>query len=144
LEKEIQFRLIKHLGFLKNELEDYPIFQTLTWKEYNLDRGKRRNIERWIENIVNSSVDLAKIILTLENIPIPDTYGETVRSLSLLPYFDKEATEKMAQWVRLRNIISHEYLDIRWASIERFTSQSAAVYFDFADKMDAYLQDKII
>lgn len=144
MKKEIQFRLIKHIEFLKTELEDFTIFQALTWEEYQLDRGKRRNIERWIENIVNSSIDLAKILLQAENLPLPDTDGEIVRSLSLIPSFDdKETIEKIAQWVRLRNIISHEYLDIRWSSIERFISQSPTVYFNFINCMDSYLQGKM-
>jgi hypothetical protein len=42
LKKEIRFRLIKHLTFIENELKDHETFETLSWKEYNDDRGKRR------------------------------------------------------------------------------------------------------
>jgi len=139
LKKEIKFRLIKHLTFLENELKDYETFETLSWKEYNGDRGKRRNVERWIENIINSSIDIAKLILTSEDRSLPDTYKDIVKNLSLISDFNKEGIEKLSRWVSLRNIISHEYLDIRWASIQKFISESEPFLKDFLRRVEKYL-----
>lgn len=141
MKKEIKFRLIKHLTFLENELKDYETFVTLSWKEYNGDRAKRRNVERWIENIVNSSIDIAKLILTSEGISLPDTYKDVVKNLSLIANFSEESMRKLSRWVSLRNIISHEYLDIRWASIQKFISESKSLYEDFSKKVENYLKE---
>lgn len=143
MKKEIRFRLIKHLTFLENELKDYEIFETLSWKEYNDDRGKRRNVERWIENIINSSIDIAKLILTSESHPLPDTYKDIVRNLSLVADFSEEGMKKLSRCVSLRNIISHEYLDIRWASIQKFISESKLFYEDFSKKVENYLKKNL-
>jgi uncharacterized protein YutE (UPF0331/DUF86 family) len=140
LKKEIRFRLIKHLTFLENELKDYETFGTLSWKEYNDDRGKRRNVERWIENIINSSIDIAKLILTSEDRSLPDTYKDIVKNLSLVADFSEEGMGKLSRWVSLRNIISHEYLDIRWASIQKFISESKPFYEDFLKRVKNYLE----
>jgi len=64
LKKEVRFRLTRLLDFLENELKDYKKFESLLWEDYNKDRSKRRDVERWIENIVNSSIDITKIILS--------------------------------------------------------------------------------
>ncbi len=141
MKKEIRFRLIKHLTFLETELKDFEVFQTLSWKEYNEDRMQRRNVERWIENIINSSIDLAKIILTSEGRSIPDTYKGIVKNLSLIAQFNEMDMEKLARWVTLRNIISHEYLDIRWSSIQRFISAAKPLYDEFLKKVKNYLQE---
>lgn len=141
MKKEIRFRLIKHLTFLENELKDHETFGTLSWKEYNDDRGKRRNVERWIENIINSSIDIAKLILTSEDRSLPDTYKDTVKNLSLVADFSEEGMEKLSRWVSLRNIISHEYLDIRWASIQKFILESEPFYEDFLKKIENYLKE---
>jgi len=141
LKKEIKFRLIKHLTFLENELRDYEAFGTLSWKEYNGDRGKRRNVERWIENIINSSIDICKLILTSEDRSLPDTYKDIVKNLSLVEDFSEEGMGKLSRWVSLRNIISHEYLDIRWASIQKFISESKPFYEDFLKKAQNYLKE---
>ena len=143
MKKEVKFRLIKHITFLENELKDYKVFESLSWKQYNEERSKRRDAERWIENIINSSVDISKIILTSEGLAVPDTYKDIVKNLSLVPDLGKADMEKLSGWVGLRNIISHEYLDIRWSSIKRFITETEALYKDFLDKTKAYLEKKI-
>jgi uncharacterized protein YutE (UPF0331/DUF86 family) len=143
LRKENKVRLIKHITFLEKELEDWESFRSLSWEEYNKDRSKRRNIERWIENIVNSSIDIAKIILVSENIPLPETYKEIVASLPLIPGFDKETTERLSEWVKLRNIISHEYLDVRWNSIKRFIEETEPVNRTFVENAKIYIKQTL-
>jgi uncharacterized protein YutE (UPF0331/DUF86 family) len=144
LERETKTRLIKHILFLEEELKDYERFKNLTWEEYNRERDKRRNVERWIENIVNSSVDLAKIILALESIPLPETYREMILSLSLVYEFDKSNIEKISEWTRLRNIIFHEYLDIRWSSIKRFINETETFYKKFLEDVRKYLEKRLL
>ena len=143
LEKEVKYRLIKHMSFLENELKDYSLFKSLSWKEYNEERTKRRDVERWIENIINSSIDISKIILTSEDKAIPDTYKAIVKNLSLISGFSAKNMEKLVEWVGLRNIISHEYLDIRWTSITRFITDTEPLYKDFLGKTKAYLEKNI-
>ncbi len=70
------------------------ILGALSKEEYFKERSKRRDIERWIENIINSSIDISK-------------------------------------WVRFRNIIAHEYLDIRWNSIKKFIQETEVLYKNF-------------
>ena len=139
MERETKIRLIRHITFLEDELRDYENFKSLSQNEYNKERDKRRNVERWIENIINSSIDIAKIILASEKILLPDTYRESIAMLSLVPNFDKETIEYLAEWVRLRNIISHEYLDIRWNSINRFIHQAVPIYLDFLEMIKKYV-----
>ena len=57
--------------------------------------------------------------------------------------FSKEVTEALSEWVRLRNIIAHEYLDIRWASIEKFIREAAPLYRDFLAQVKEYLGKQI-
>ena len=73
MEREIELRLIRHITFLETELQDVENFRSLSWEEYRKARSKRRDVERWIENIINSSIDISKIILVSEKIPAPDT-----------------------------------------------------------------------
>ncbi len=68
MKKETVFRLTKHIAFIEDELKDHEKFVSLSWEEYNGNRSKRRDIERWIENIINSSIDIAKIsVVRLSN-----------------------------------------------------------------------------
>jgi uncharacterized protein YutE (UPF0331/DUF86 family) len=143
LEREIKLRLIKHATFLESELQDFPGFRSLLWEDYHKDRSKRRDVERWIENIINSSIDISKIILVSEKIPTPDTYKELVASISLVPGFDKERMGELSEWVRFRNIIAHEYLDIRWASLKKFIDEAEPLYRGFLKNVKEYLDRQL-
>ncbi len=139
LKEEVKVRLIKHLKFMTDELSDYSIFESLTWEEYRTDRSKRRDAERWIENIVISSIDIAKVILSSEGISLPDTYREIVASLSLVKDFTKKDMVELSKWVRLRNVITHEYLDLKWASINKFVLETKPIYQTFLKQTKNYL-----
>ena len=143
LKKEIKVRLIKHITFLEKEISDYEKFKSLTWGEYDQDRDKRRNVERWVENIISSSIDISKIILASEDRLLPDTYKNVVLTISLVPGFDKETMEYLAEWVKLRNIVAHEYLDIRWNQIKRFINETEVPYKIFLESVKKYLKNKL-
>jgi uncharacterized protein YutE (UPF0331/DUF86 family) len=81
------------------------------------------------------------LILTSKGLPLPDTYKDIVKNLSLVAEFSEEGIEKLSRWVSLRNIISHEYLDIRWASIQKFISESKLFYEDFLKNIENYLKE---
>jgi uncharacterized protein YutE (UPF0331/DUF86 family) len=143
LKNDTKIRLVKHVSFLNKELEDYKKFNFLSWGEYSDDRDKRRNVERWIENIVTSSIDIARIILAFEGKSLPDTYKELLMSLSLIPGFKKENTDILSKWVRFRNIIVHEYLDIKWNAIKKFIQETEADYREFLKSVKIYLSEKL-
>lgn len=126
-------RLIKITDFLETETADYQKFSGLDQKTYELDSSIRRNVERWAENIVNSSIDLAKILLASEKKRIPQTYREILQELSLISGFKQETAERLAQFSKLRNILAHEYLDIRFNQIKIFIQESEPVYKELID-----------
>ncbi len=139
MKREIKQKLLKHINFLENELGYYPKFRQLTELIFREDDDKRRSVERWVENIVNSLVDVSKNILTLENIRLPDTYKDIVLSISIVKELNIDNAESLARWVRLRNIVAHEYLDIRWSSINKFVSETEPLFKDFLEKVKDYL-----
>ncbi|MBI5408438.1 MAG: DUF86 domain-containing protein [Nitrospirae bacterium] len=143
MKEELKHRLLKHLKFIEDEIKDYPKFRQLTKDEYFKDKDRRRSVERWIENIINSSIDISKVILTLEDRRLPDTYKEIVLSLSYINGLKIDSAETLAGWVWFRNVIAHEYLDIRWASIKRFVDETEAGYTNFIQAVEAYLEKKL-
>lgn len=128
MRKEERERLIRLLDYLESEVDDYPAFSQLTWETYQKDKVKRRNVERWIENIVMSSIDIAKILLASENRPIPGSYKEILYNIGLIGDFNEEFGKKLSRWAGLRNIVVHEYLDIRWRNIKEFIRESEPVF----------------
>ncbi|MFH0799901.1 MAG: HepT-like ribonuclease domain-containing protein [Pseudomonadota bacterium] len=136
---EDRARLIKYADFLETELSDFPRFSRIGWKKYNEDRDARRNIERWVENIVSCSIDMAKVLLVAEGRDIPPTYKEVVRAIGALPHFDEKLGDELSRWVALRNVIAHEYLDLSWARIEKFLKSAEPSYCSLVTAVKAIL-----
>lgn len=120
-------RLIKKVDFLEMELSDFPRYKDLTQEVYESNRLMRREVERWVENIANCSIDIAKILLASEKKRIPQTYKEIVRDLMFIG-FDRETAKKLSEFAKLRNILAHEYLDIRFGRIEKFIREVKPLY----------------
>ncbi len=131
-------RLIKHLEFMVGELADFQKFAEYSWNDYQFDRDKRRNIERWIENIANSVIDIAKILIAAENYPIPQSYREILFAFGA-KYFNEEFGKKIERWATLRNVVTHEYLDIKWNTVKAFLGNSKPLLDEVESKVRGIL-----
>jgi hypothetical protein len=83
-------RLLRILDFIDVELADAGTFASLSREQYATRASLRRDLERWAENLVNASVDLARIVLASSGGRIPETYREAVRDLSVVPGFPRD------------------------------------------------------
>ena len=118
--EDLRQKFLRHVRFFESELGDSGHFARLTKAIYLEDNDRRRNVERWAENVINSIIDLAKIALTIEKMTLGDSYRENVESLAAIKEFSDLDLGQIAAWTRLRNILAHEYLDVRWRWLEKF------------------------
>jgi len=108
----------------------------MTQREYADNRDRRRSLERLAENVANSIVDIAKIVIEGSELPVPNTYRDIVLSMATLGVIDEPLAQKLGSMVRLRNIVAHEYLDIRWASLHRFIDEAPAIVKEFCTSVE--------
>src|SRR5208337_1971230 len=121
-------RLVRAIDFLEAELADSKLFNDMTRKDYETDSSRRRNIERWVENVVNSSIDIAKIMLASQQTEIPQTYRQVLHMLAIIPGVGQELADTLADFSKLRNILAHQYIDVRWSHISRFVREATGAY----------------
>lgn len=131
---EERARVLEYLRFLENEFSEIDRIKEFNWQDYNQDSFKRKIIERWVENLVMSALDIAKVILAAEKREIPQTYKETLKIFGAL-YIDPSFAEKFSEFAALRNILVHEYLDIKWRRIRNFIEQAEKLYPIFIKKI---------
>lgn len=134
--------LTRRLDFLLDEIADFHLYQSLTWEDYK-DRRKRREVERWIENIINSSIDIAKVLLSIKGLEIPQTYREILRNLTLTNLFRKDLGLEISEWASVRNKLAHEYIDIRWDAIKEFIKESQPILTEFTNSVKIYLLNSL-
>lgn len=119
-------RLQRILAFMDDELQDTAVFSDLTRTRYERDRSVRRNLDRWVEILINGTIDIAKIVQASENIPVPQTYAQI---LNLLPSVSGFASvpEEIRDLAPLRNVMAHEYLDLRFTRLRRFIDSDVRI-----------------
>jgi uncharacterized protein YutE (UPF0331/DUF86 family)/predicted nucleotidyltransferase len=127
LTPEDRTRLIERVQFLEQELSEIDKFRALTYQAYQEDRTRRREIERWAENIVNALIDCAKIILASEKKDMPKTYEAALYDFAVLAGLDDEAALRFSALARLRNILAHEYFDILYEKTQTFIKEFSSV-----------------
>lgn len=137
---EQRTKLLERFQFLKIEMQEIEDFQKITFKEYEKNKNRRRNIERWTENILNATIDIAKIILASEKKEMPKSYEAALFDFALLAGFDKEQSEKFSRFAGLRNILAHEYLDILYKKIKNFIKESSPLYKKIFNFLEKYLK----
>jgi len=132
-------KLKKIIGFLEQETNFCDYFSAFSFADYQ-DAHKRRDIERWVENMINSAIDIGEIILASEKKKIPDYYKDIFIQLGLLPEFHSINVEKFTGWVKLRNILAHEYLDIKWQKVNTFVKDSSEHFREFLESAKRFLE----
>lgn len=131
--------LKKTISFLEEQMSIYSYFNDFSERDYTNDIHKRNDVERWIENIVNSSLDLSKIILASQKKIIPDTYSDSIKQAIWFLELPQDFVERFQRWVKLRNIFAHEYLDIKWKRISDFIQNSQEYFQALMEAAKGYL-----
>lgn len=124
------------ISFLESELKDLIEQKNIDWKTYQENKLLRKNIERTIENLVNALIDISKIILSDKAAgEIPQTYGAVILKLSELKIIDFDLSQRLAEYVKLRNFLSHQYLDLRWDKIKNFLNGAPEQFSQFIQQI---------
>lgn len=132
-------KLKKIIDFLEQEISFYDYFSAFTFVDYQ-DAHKRRDIERWVENMINSAIDTGEIILASQRKKIPDYYKDIFVQLGLLPQFQSLDIGRFTGWIKLRNILAHEYLDIKWQKVDSFVKDSREHFQGFLESAKKFLR----
>ena len=124
-------RLERIVDFIDLELQDRERFRGVNQHRYRSDRDLRRNLDRWVEILINAAIDIGKIVLSSTQRPIPYTYGQILGELEALPDFTA-LSGRLQPLAALRNLMAHEYLDLRFGRITRFVAEGAGAVGDLA------------
>ncbi|MFH0755132.1 MAG: HepT-like ribonuclease domain-containing protein [bacterium] len=126
---EAKKNIIELLDFLEEQFKDIEKFKKLNWNTYQSNRDERRNIERWVENLIMAFLDIAKVILASEKREIPQSYKDILKIFIAFHIISDEKTaEKFSEFAKLRNIVAHEYLDLKWEKIKNFIKEAEKLY----------------
>lgn len=133
-------RIARIIEFIENQMTLYEIFAPLTFGEYEADLIRRGAVERWVENVINAISDVSKIVLSSSKKPISYGYADTVHAALLYFKLPEETWNEFLKWIKLRNILAHEYLDIKWKRISSFIHESEPYVKSFVESAKSFYQ----
>lgn len=122
-------RLERLLDFIGDQMIDFKNFSAVNQLMYEDQVSVKRNLERWAETMASASIDIAKILIASAKRPIPQTYKYILKDLAFLEGFDRNVAEKIARFSDLRNLLAHEYLDLRFALLNKFIKEAEPLFF---------------
>ena len=127
-------KLISSLDYLLKELPFLSGYEReVDWKVYQTQRSKRLEIERWVESLINATLDISKVLLTAGSEEVPETSREILFKVGSL-VFDREVkAEAFSELAKIRNTLAHRYLDVKWEDIKRFLQLVPELYPLFLD-----------
>ena len=101
--------LLRKLAELDEYLKQVSEYSDITVKEYYDDWKAQRIIERTLQMMLETCVDIAGHIISDEGYRIPKSYADTFRVLYENNIFDKKLFQTMDKMAKFRNIIVHHY-----------------------------------
>jgi len=126
--------LIPYINYLEKELSFFGAYEKeIDWQVYQSQRSKRLEVERWVECVINATLDISKMLLTIREEEIPETSREILFQIGSHIYNREEAAEALSELAKIRNTLAPRYLDIKWQDIKRFFQIVPNLYPPFLD-----------
>ena len=131
----------QRLEKLKKCLIKLEPFKEKSKEEFLRDEYLQDIVERNLEVAIQSCIDIANRIISLDELEKPkDYYGSITRlgEESILPY---DFAQKFAPITGFRNILIHEYLDIDWDEVYK-NLQKIDQFYKFMDYIKKWLAQR--
>ncbi len=143
MQQSDKVKIIPHIEYIEKELTYLSLYEKeIDWKKYQSQRNKRLEIERWVECIINATLDVAKMVLTTKGEQLPETSREVLFHIASYIYKNEGDAEDFSELAKIRNTLAHRYLDIRWEDIKRFLRIAPSLYSPFLKYINKKLKVK--
>jgi uncharacterized protein YutE (UPF0331/DUF86 family) len=104
--------LLRKLAELERNLEQIREYSNITIEQYSSDWKIQRIIERTLQIMIETCVDISGHIISDKGYRIPKSYADTFRILYEENILEKELFEIMEKMAKFRNIVVHNYDEI--------------------------------
>ncbi len=109
----VNIEVIKQrLNQLSTSINKIERFKEISLEEFLKDDIIQDVVEYNLFIAINMMIDIATHIVVDNNMGIPETLGEAFNILNKEKYLNDEETKVYRNMVGLRNILSHEYINI--------------------------------
>ena len=106
VDKELLLRKLADLEEYFLQIKEY---EKITVAEYTEDWKTQRIVERTLQIMIETCVDIAGHIISDKRYRVPKTYADTFRILQEEEILDKGLLKTMEKMAKFRNVVVHDY-----------------------------------
>ncbi len=135
--------VIRKLTKLKGYLQELNTYKNISWEEYSGAFQNQRTVERLIQLIVDSAVDInTHALVDHGHSPPSDSYNSFLKASSKLGLFPELFAQSIAPSTGERNIIVHEYELIDDAIIYSSIGETLQFYEAYIKHVITYINQE--
>lgn len=114
-------RIMETIAFITKEMDEFESdYVSKTWQDYASDTKLQKLIDRTIENILTTSIEISGTTLTENNI-LAESYPDVMRKIGGFFHFSEEDSDILSKFAIQRNRLAHRYLNFRWQVVKFYT-----------------------
>jgi uncharacterized protein YutE (UPF0331/DUF86 family) len=134
--------ILRKLADLDQYFEQISEYETITVKQYQGDWKLQRIIERTLQMMIETCVDVAGHIIADNKFRIPDSYADTFRVLAENKIISKDLCRTMIQISKFRNIVVHNYDQVDAEIVVEILSKRLVDFNAYKDTIIKWLHPK--
>jgi len=134
--------ILRKIADLERYLEQVRTFSRITLEEYQADWKVQRVVERTLQMMVETCVDIANHIVSDRGLRTPTSYADTFKVLSESDVVDPELHARLEKMAKFRNVVVHQYEAVDAEIVLAILRRQLGVFGKYRDAVLACLRDE--
>jgi uncharacterized protein YutE (UPF0331/DUF86 family) len=137
VDKALVLRKLSELEEYLNQVKEYS---DITVSNYSSDWKAQRIVERTLQMMIETCVDIAGHIISDQEYRIPKTYADTFRVLHEENILHEELFQTMEKIAKFRNIVVHHYDKVDSEIVVGILRRNLNDFLKYKDAIIAFLK----
>ena len=134
--------ILRKLADLEEYYSQLSEYSSITVEQYEADWKLQRIVERTLQMMIETCVDISSHIIADNKFRVPDSYADTFRVMSENKIIPQDLSHTMEQIAKFRNIIVHHYDRVDAEIVITILRKKLNDFKKFKDTMINWLQPK--
>lgn len=132
--------ILRKLSELENYYQQITEFKDITYDKYLADWKVQRIVERTLQIMIETCVDIAHHIISDKGLRAPETYADTFKVLCENNIINDDLFDIMSKMAKFRNIIVHQYERVDSEIVVTILKKHLNDFLNYKDAIVDYIQ----
>jgi uncharacterized protein YutE (UPF0331/DUF86 family) len=129
-----------------SELDEYhkqiTEYQTITTAQYSGDWKVQRIVERTLQMMIETCVDIAGHLISDKELRVPTSYSDAFLSLKENRVLDEALFTRLKKMAKFRNVVVHHYDKVDAEIVVGILKRNLSDFIDYRDEIVRFLKSE--